>query len=410
MPFPFQFGSPTPVIITDQSGSTGTSANLPVVDASTGADNATAPLFATEIGWIDAGGKLQAVSAANPLPTSGGGGGGGNVTIVGPLGQALAAASVPVILPAATVTTLTPPAAITNFANETGGNLAAIKADVDKIPSQGQALAGASMPVVLTAAQITTLTPPSSVTVTQGTGTNLHAVLDASSAVIGHVINDASAAVIGHVIADTGSTTAVTGNVTVVQPTGTNLHVVNDASSAVIGHIIADTGSTTAVTGNVTVVQGTGTNLHVVVDTAPSTAVTNAGTFAVQATLQAGTALIGSVSASDETSILYSGTTALTPAFATISVSATGTLVALVSSKKIRVLSLSLMSSGTVNVKFQSHVSPTDITGLYYLVANTGFVLPYNPLGWFQTVSGEALDINLSAGIAVGGCLVYVAV
>lgn len=48
------------------------------------------------------------------------------------------------------------------------------------------------------------------------------------------------------------------------------------------------TGSTTAVTGNVTVVQGTGTNLHVVVDTAPSTAVTNAGTFAVQATVAAG--------------------------------------------------------------------------------------------------------------------------
>lgn len=41
------------------------------------------------------------------------------------LGQALAAASVPVILPSATITTLTPPAAITGFALETGGNLAA---------------------------------------------------------------------------------------------------------------------------------------------------------------------------------------------------------------------------------------------------------------------------------------------
>jgi len=152
------------------------------------------------------------------------------------------------------------------LALEAGGNLAAIKADVDKLPSQGQALAAASMPVVLTAAQITTLTPPSTVTVTQGTGTNLHAVLDAG------------AAVIGHMIADTGSTTAVTGNVTVVQGTGTNLHavldagaavighVINDASAAVIGHVIADTGSTTAVTGNVTVVQPTGTNLHTVLD------------------------------------------------------------------------------------------------------------------------------------------------
>lgn len=42
------------------------------------------------------------------------------------LGQALAAGSVPVVLTAAQLTTLTPPAAITNYANETGGNLAAI--------------------------------------------------------------------------------------------------------------------------------------------------------------------------------------------------------------------------------------------------------------------------------------------
>lgn len=43
-----------------------------------------------------------------------------------PLGQALAAASTPVVLTAAQLTTLTPPAAITNYAQETGGNLATI--------------------------------------------------------------------------------------------------------------------------------------------------------------------------------------------------------------------------------------------------------------------------------------------
>lgn len=50
------------------------------------------------------------------------------------------------------------------FAKETGGNLDAIKADVDKIPSQGQALAAASTPVVLPVAQITALTPPAALT------------------------------------------------------------------------------------------------------------------------------------------------------------------------------------------------------------------------------------------------------
>lgn len=89
----------------------------------------------------------------------------------------------------------------------------------------------------------------------------------------------------GHIIIDSGSTTAVTGNVTIVQPTGTNLHAV------------LDTTSTTAVT------QATGTNLHMVVDSGTVSTITNvvhvddnsgsltvdnSGTFAVQATLADG--------------------------------------------------------------------------------------------------------------------------
>jgi hypothetical protein len=70
---------------------------------------------------------------------------------------------VPVILPSATVTTLTPPAAITGFALE-AGHLAAIDTSTAKIPAQGQALAAASLPVVLTAIQQTALTPPAAIT------------------------------------------------------------------------------------------------------------------------------------------------------------------------------------------------------------------------------------------------------
>lgn len=76
------------------------------------------------------------------------------------LGQALAAASVPVVLTAAQLITLTPPGAITGFALE-AGHLAAIDT---KTPALGQALAAASLPVVLTAAQLTTLTPPAAPT------------------------------------------------------------------------------------------------------------------------------------------------------------------------------------------------------------------------------------------------------
>ena len=50
------------------------------------------------------------------------------------------------------------------LALETGGNLATIVTNTGHIPAQGQALAAASLPVVLTAAQIITLTPPAAIT------------------------------------------------------------------------------------------------------------------------------------------------------------------------------------------------------------------------------------------------------
>lgn len=59
-----------------------------------------------------------------------------------------------------------------------------------------------------------------------------------------------------------------------------NVNAVLAAGSAVIGHVITDTGSTTVVTGNVTVVQPTAASLNATV--------VGTGTFADQATLQAG--------------------------------------------------------------------------------------------------------------------------
>jgi hypothetical protein len=62
------------------------------------------------------------------------------------------------------------------------------------------------------------------------------------------------------------------------------------AGTAVIGHVIADSGSTTAVTGNVTVQQATGTNLHAVIDTGSTTAVTQATAANLNATVAQGAA------------------------------------------------------------------------------------------------------------------------
>lgn len=124
------------------------------------------------------------------------------------------------------------------------------------------------------------------------------------------------------------------------------------------------------------------------------------------------TNLLAQIAASGELGTIYNGTTALTPKFKTIVASASGatTVVAAVASKKLTVLSYVLVANAAVNVKWQSSVTPTDISGLLYLAANGGVASGHSPTGHFQTIAGEALNINLSGAVAVGGHLVYVEV
>lgn len=125
----------------------------------------------------------------------------------------------------------------------------------------------------------------------------------------------------------------------------------------------------------------------------------------------AGTNLIGRVSASHETNTIYNGTTALTPKFAVIAESSSGNneVVAAVTGKKIRVISCFVSPSDAVNFKWRS--ASTDITGLHYAAnAGNGVSLGWNPNGHFETASDEALNLNLSGAVAVGGSVVYVEV
>lgn len=123
--------------------------SLPVVLTSAQVTTLTPPAAITGFA-LETGGNLASIKAkTDNIPAQ---------------GQAVEAASLPVVLPAAQVTTLTPPAAITGFALETGGNLASIKAKTDNIPALGQAADTGSLPVVLTSAQVTTLTPPAAIT------------------------------------------------------------------------------------------------------------------------------------------------------------------------------------------------------------------------------------------------------
>lgn len=163
-----------------------------------------------------------------------------------------------------------------------------------------------------------------------------------------------------------------------------------------------------------------------------SVTVVNAGTFAVQAAqsgtwnvgtvttvsavtsitnaLPAGTNILGIVSACNETNTIFDGTTPLTPKFAAITASASGdtSIVSAVTGKKIRVMRWSVSSSGTVNIKWRN--GTTDITGLYYMVANATVGGGYCPVGHFETSSNSALQVNLSGATAVGGVLTYIEV
>lgn len=115
----------------------------------------------------------------------------------------------------------------------------------------------------------------------------------------------------------------------------------------------------------------------------------------------------------EESNELRIGGVAVTVKFAAISVSSSGdnTILAAVTSKKIRVLSYSLMAAGAVNARFQTAAAGAYLTGLkYFAAAGAGIVAPYNPKGWFETVAGDLLNLELSGAVAVGGEFSYIEV
>jgi len=132
--------------------------------------------------------------------------------------------------------------------------------------------------------------------------------------------------------------------------------------------------------------------------------------------LNAGTNLVGKVSSSNETSTMYDGTTALTPKFAAISAASSGnnTLIAANATKKLRILAINFISAAANNIYITNGAGGTALwagsTNKANFGANGGIVLPYNPVGWFETSANTALVANLSAASAIGGSITYVEV
>lgn len=240
------------------------------------------------------------------------------------------------------------PTGAATAARQDTGNASLSSIDA-KTPALGQALAAASIPVVLTASQLSTLTPLGTVSVNQnGTWT---VGLSAGSNAIGKLAANA----------------------------GVTIGAVEIAASQTIG-LSASTNNI----GDVDVL------------TQPARAATT-----------------DTITAKLATDTIQNGTTALTPKYAKISASSSGnnTVVAAVTSKKIRVLGWNLVGNGAVNAKWQDGAGGTDLTGLYYVAAaGGGICVPFNPVGWFETSSNTLLNLNLSGAVAVGGSLCYVEV
>lgn len=220
--------------------------------------------------------------------------------------------------------------------------LALIKTKTDNIPAQGQALAAASVPVVLTAAQITTLTPPAAITgfATETTLSAINAKMVSGTDIGDVTINNAAGASAVN-IQDGGNSITVDGTVafsnSTIAVTNTGTFAVQADTELTTGDLDTGVGTDTrAVVGLVLAASGGGallgtTNPMPISDNAGSItvdgtfwqatqpvsgtfwqatqpvsgtvafsnstiAVTNIGTFAVQATLAAETTkVIGTV-------------------------------------------------------------------------------------------------------------------
>jgi hypothetical protein len=88
-----------------------------------------------------------------------------------------------------------------------------------------------------------------------------------------------------------------------------------------------------------------------------------------------------------------------------VTTAASGALVAAVTGMRIRVHGFAVIAAGVVSVNLES--GTTDISGVFPLAANGGFVLPFSEVGWADTAPGEALNVTISAAVSCGMQVIY---
>ncbi len=116
-----------------------------------------------------------------------------------------------------------------------------------------------------------------------------------------------------------------------------------------------------------------------------------------------------------ESSVIGIGGPDAVPKFANIATASSGdnVLVSAVTGKKIRVVAGWMIAGGDVDVFFvdgANNAIAGDGSNGMDLTANSGFTLPWNPVGWFETASGQSLDLNLGGAVRVAGAITYIEV
>jgi hypothetical protein len=293
---------------------------------SVGATGVAAPTSATEIGIIVAG-DLEGVSSSNPLPVSGTVAVSnfpatqpvsGTVTAVQPTGANLHVDVDNSVAVTGTFFQATQPVsgtvAVSNFPGTqpvSGTVVAEIEGHAGATLDSAAGTPNAQAVTVQGNASGVPVPVSGSVTVTQATGANLHVDVDnfpATQPVSGTVAVSnfpATQPVSGTVVAEIEGHAGATLDSAAGTPNAQAVTIQGNASGVPVpisGTVTATVASTT-ITGNVTVVQPTGTNLHTVVDSGTITAVT-----AITNALPAGTNTIGKVDILGNAGAILDGT------------------------------------------------------------------------------------------------------
>lgn len=95
--------------------------------------------------------------------------------------------------------------------------------------------------------------------------------------------------------------------------------------------------------------------------------------------------------------------------FKAIALTGSGDLVDAVTGRKIRLLALWGHGTTSGTIKFQSGAT-TDLTGAAKVADGSALILPFNPMGWFETAVAEKLNAVLATMTAFNGAMLYVEV